>query len=121
MMLTNFASFKVRQLCSDFAVLTAIIIMVIVDLLIGVKTPKLIVPSEFAVSILCSYGYIFKLIICYPKRSYSPYANLFSVLINGAYSFGSLLLIGFNVVRFFKQINPFKTSFYKYNMKRIRI
>ncbi|XP_055869430.1 sodium bicarbonate cotransporter 3-like isoform X3 [Biomphalaria glabrata] len=37
----------VRQTLSDFAVLIAIISMVVVDICIGIKTPKLNVPTEF--------------------------------------------------------------------------
>ena len=39
----------VRSLISDFAVLLSIIIFVVVDILIGIDTPKLVVPSEFKV------------------------------------------------------------------------
>ena len=38
----------VRSYISDFAVITAILIMVIVDILFGVNTPKLQVPDKFA-------------------------------------------------------------------------
>ncbi|KAK3083416.1 hypothetical protein FSP39_022102 [Pinctada imbricata] len=41
-----FPSF-VRQLFGDFAVLIAIIIMVLVDMLVGIGTPKLMVPEKF--------------------------------------------------------------------------
>ncbi|KAK3083073.1 hypothetical protein FSP39_013225 [Pinctada imbricata] len=37
----------VRQTLSDFAVLIAIVVMVLVDYLCGIPTPKLMVPSEF--------------------------------------------------------------------------
>ncbi|XP_021358103.1 electroneutral sodium bicarbonate exchanger 1-like [Mizuhopecten yessoensis] len=40
----------VRQLLSDFAVLISIIVMVGIDMLIGVPTPKLNVPTEFTTS-----------------------------------------------------------------------
>lgn len=42
--------FQVRQIVGDFAVMLAIVIMVGVDLLCGIDTPKLNVPSEFRVS-----------------------------------------------------------------------
>lgn len=35
---------------SDFAVLISIIVMVSIDVLVGVKTPKLEVPAKFQVS-----------------------------------------------------------------------
>jgi sodium bicarbonate transporter 10 len=40
---------KVRQVLSDFAVMIAIICMTILDILIGINTPKLNVPSTFRV------------------------------------------------------------------------
>jgi len=39
-------------LISDFAVFTAIVIMVLVDFLVHLGTPKLKVPPEFRVSVL---------------------------------------------------------------------
>ena len=41
---------RVRQVFSDFAVMIAIVIMTLVDLLMGINTPKLNVPSTFRVS-----------------------------------------------------------------------
>lgn len=41
---------QVRKLISDFAIILAILIFCGVDMLIGVDTPKLIVPTEFKVS-----------------------------------------------------------------------
>lgn len=41
---------QVRKLISDFAIILAILIFCGVDMLVGVDTPKLIVPSEFKVS-----------------------------------------------------------------------
>lgn len=41
----------VRQLVSDFAVLISIIVFVVVDILIGINTPKLRVPDKFQVII----------------------------------------------------------------------
>ena len=38
-----------RKLISDFAIILAILIFVGVDMLVGVETPKLIVPTEFKV------------------------------------------------------------------------
>lgn len=45
---------QVRQCLSDFAVLIAIILMVGLDAIIGIGTPKLEVPEKFAVSIALS-------------------------------------------------------------------
>lgn len=42
---------QVRKLISDFAIILAILIFCGVDMLVGVDTPKLIVPSEFKVSL----------------------------------------------------------------------
>lgn len=44
-----FSSTQVRKLISDFAIILAILIFCGVDVLVGVETPKLIVPSEFKV------------------------------------------------------------------------
>lgn len=44
-----FAFTQVRKLISDFAIILAILIFCGVDVLVGVETPKLIVPSEFKV------------------------------------------------------------------------
>lgn len=44
------SSVQVRKLISDFAIILAILIFCGVDMLVGVETPKLIVPSEFKVS-----------------------------------------------------------------------
>lgn len=46
---------QVRKLISDFAIILAILIFCGVDMLVGVDTPKLIVPTEFKVSpsLLC--------------------------------------------------------------------
>lgn len=41
-----------RKLISDFAIILAILIFCGVDVLVGVETPKLIVPSEFKVRFL---------------------------------------------------------------------
>lgn len=38
---------KIRQVVSDFAVMIAICIMTVIDLLVGINTPKLNVPSSF--------------------------------------------------------------------------
>ena len=46
---TLFPTFA-RSLISDFAVLLSIVIFVGVDMLIGINTPKLVVPSEFKVT-----------------------------------------------------------------------
>lgn len=43
---TIFPTF-IRQLISDFAVLLSIILWVVVDILLGIKTPKLMVPDTF--------------------------------------------------------------------------
>lgn len=47
-MTTLFPTF-VRQLISDFAVLLSIILFVVIDILVGINTPKLIVPEKFQV------------------------------------------------------------------------
>lgn len=41
--------FQARKLISDFAIILSILIFCVIDALIGVDTPKLIVPSEFKV------------------------------------------------------------------------
>lgn len=62
-----FPFIQVRKLISDFAIILAILIFCGVDMLVGVDTPKLIVPSEFKVSPLLhpkhyiSYGCLQKL------------------------------------------------------------
>lgn len=57
MMKTKFCSpvgkksvFKLRQVVSDFAVTISVIVMVGVDLMIGLNTPKLNVPATLTVS-----------------------------------------------------------------------
>ncbi|XP_045168202.1 electrogenic sodium bicarbonate cotransporter 1-like isoform X6 [Mercenaria mercenaria] len=45
-MTTIFPTF-VRQLISDFAVLLSIILFVVIDILVGINTPKLLVPEKF--------------------------------------------------------------------------
>ena len=40
---------KLRQILSDFAVMIAIVVMVLVDMAFGINTPKLFVPSTFKV------------------------------------------------------------------------
>ncbi|XP_060608541.1 electrogenic sodium bicarbonate cotransporter 1-like isoform X2 [Ruditapes philippinarum] len=45
-MTTIFPTFA-RQLISDFAVLLSIIIFVVIDILVGINTPKLLVPEKF--------------------------------------------------------------------------
>lgn len=47
-----FLFIQVRKLISDFAIILAILIFCGVDMLVGVDTPKLLVPSEFKVSSL---------------------------------------------------------------------
>ena len=41
--------FKLRQTVSDFAVMLAIVIMVLIDMYMGIDTPKLNVPRTFRV------------------------------------------------------------------------
>lgn len=41
---------KVRVFFSDFAVMISIVVFTIIDLLVGINTPKLNVPSTFRVS-----------------------------------------------------------------------
>ena len=45
---TNFFPIKVRSYVSDFAVVIAIVSMTLTDFLVGIDTPKLSVPSQFA-------------------------------------------------------------------------
>lgn len=40
---------QVRQIFSDFSVLISIVLMVGLDMLVGIKTPKLEVPEKFQV------------------------------------------------------------------------
>ena len=47
-MTTIFPKFA-RQLISDFAVLLSIILFVVIDILVGINTPKLLVPEKFQV------------------------------------------------------------------------
>jgi hypothetical protein len=44
--------FQVRLLLSDFAVLIALLLMVLLDYLMAINTPKLMVPDNFRVSVL---------------------------------------------------------------------
>ena len=46
--MTNYFPTKVRTIISDFGVTAAIVIMVGLDYMVGISTPKLKVPSEFA-------------------------------------------------------------------------
>lgn len=48
--------FQARKLISDFAIILSILIFCVIDALVGVDTPKLIVPSEFKVGELPSFG-----------------------------------------------------------------
>lgn len=52
---------KVRQLISDFAVITAIALMVCLDLLMGISTPKLIVPKNFEPTLADQRGWVIPL------------------------------------------------------------
>jgi len=45
--------FQVRSTISDFAVFLTIMIMVLVDYLVGIPSPKLKVPERFQVACLC--------------------------------------------------------------------
>lgn len=45
---------QVRQTVSDFAVMIAILCMAGTDAALGLGTPKLEVPAEFKVSVVCS-------------------------------------------------------------------
>ena len=52
---------QVRSLISDFSVFTSILAMVAVDYVVGLDTPKLLVPEEFRVcSFLCLWHEILK-------------------------------------------------------------
>lgn len=56
---------QVRKLISDFAIILAILIFCGVDMLVGVDTPKLTVPSEFKVSSSCMLkGFLFWWLQC---------------------------------------------------------
>jgi len=50
MTMTTSCSVQVRVMISDFAVFSAICIMVLVDLLVGLDTEKLKVPEKFEAS-----------------------------------------------------------------------
>ena len=54
---TNFFPIKVRGYISDFAVVIAIVSMTLADYLVGIDTPKLMVPSQFAPT-LATRGWI---------------------------------------------------------------
>ena len=45
--------FQIRGIVSDFAVTTAILVMVLIHAVVGIRTPTLAVPEEFRVSIAC--------------------------------------------------------------------
>lgn len=47
--------FQIRQRLSDFGVLIAILVMVGLDALVGIDTPKLTVPTEFKVCQIWSF------------------------------------------------------------------
>ena len=47
----HYVMFQIRTNVSDFSVLISIIIMVSIDALIGIPTPKLTVPEEFKVRV----------------------------------------------------------------------
>lgn len=47
--LLNFFSLQLRKLISDFSIFMSIMTFVGLDMLMGLKTPKLIVPTEFKV------------------------------------------------------------------------
>lgn len=49
--LIYFVSIKLRKLISDFSIFMSIMTFVGLDMLIGLKTPKLIVPTEFKVRV----------------------------------------------------------------------
>lgn len=49
--LMYFVSIKLRKLISDFSIFMSIMTFVGLDMLIGLKTPKLIVPTEFKVRV----------------------------------------------------------------------
>lgn len=46
---SNPVNVQLRKLISDFAIFTSIMTFVGIDMLMGLKTPKLIVPTEFKV------------------------------------------------------------------------
>lgn len=49
--LTQVFSLQVRSTISDFAVFLTIVVMVLIDYLVGVPSPKLHVPEKFEVRI----------------------------------------------------------------------
>lgn len=53
----SFFSSQARKLISDFAIILSILIFCVIDALVGVDTPKLIVPSEFKVGEFLSFGH----------------------------------------------------------------
>lgn len=59
--LVSFLFFQARKLISDFAIILSILIFCVIDALVGVDTPKLIVPNEFKVgelSFLECFGFL---------------------------------------------------------------
>lgn len=57
-----------RKLISDFAIILAIFIFCGVDMLVGVDTPKLIVPTEFKVRAFDFLSIFFLLVTLTPIR-----------------------------------------------------
>ena len=49
-MKTDVLMFQIRGIVSDFAVTLAILLMVLLHALVGIRTPTLTVPEEFRVS-----------------------------------------------------------------------
>ena len=58
-----------RSIISDFAVMIAIVSMVLTDFLIGLDTPKLLVPDKVSVSDCVGYEYGIPMIVCKYNRA----------------------------------------------------
>lgn len=59
---------KVRVFFSDFAIMISIVIFTIIDILIGINTPKLNVPSTFRVI-------FYNIILIFSIRNYFKLSN----------------------------------------------
>ncbi len=70
---------QVRKLISDFAIILAILIFCCVDALVGVDTPKLIVPSEFKVCVCVCVEWVsvfVRALLCYSNPVIVPKHSL---------------------------------------------
>lgn len=83
-LLICFVSIKLRKLISDFSIFMSIMTFVGLDMLIGLKTPKLIVPTEFKVRVKWSSTRMFwkkKLILIFYDYKASSLVFLKGVLV----------------------------------------